>query len=235
MGCKRLLSFTVQSILALGSIQLPFNGYRRAVFPGLKRPRLEDDSSHWYSAEIRNSWRCMPTVPYVLVAWYSIKQWQIIVYRAPNSSLWVSLLCSWVCVSNTATLRSNIDVNILLFRISKSNTLTASDENNFTVTTYDYLHKRPWMSGLCNKGSYVRAVCMNIVTDYKKQKKINVFIQWVLQFSRPIERRYNSERNVSKKYGSIFFVGFFLLYRFYVYTYCLWHHLKPRSMEVPIV
>lgn len=90
-----------------------------------------------------------------------------------------------------------------MFRISKSNTLTASDENTFTVTTYDYLHKRPWMSGLSNKGSYVRARCMNSVTDYRFIKK-NMDIQWFLQFSCPIERRYDSERNVSKKCGSIF-------------------------------
>jgi len=65
-----------------------------------------------------------------------------------------------------------------MFRISKSNISTASDENTFTVTTYDYLHKRPWMSGLSNKGSYVRALCMNIITDNrflkKNNKKLNV-------------------------------------------------------------
>jgi hypothetical protein len=58
-------------------------------------------------------------------------------------------------------------MNILVFKFSNSNTSNASDANTFTVTTYDYLHKRPWMPGLSNKDSYVLSLCMNNVTDYR--------------------------------------------------------------------
>ena len=35
MECKELLSSTVASILALGSIEVPFNGHTGALFPDL--------------------------------------------------------------------------------------------------------------------------------------------------------------------------------------------------------
>ena len=66
-----------------------------------------------------------------------------------------------------------------MFRISESSTLTVSDKNTVIVTTYDYWHKRTLTSGLSNKGSFVRYLCMDIVTDYRflKKKKRNMDIQ----------------------------------------------------------
>jgi hypothetical protein len=77
MGCKRLVSSPIASVMSLGSIQLSLGGYMGSFFPGLKRPRREGESLHLSSAEIRNAWSCISAIPYVLVAWWSIKQWQL--------------------------------------------------------------------------------------------------------------------------------------------------------------
>jgi hypothetical protein len=53
---------------ALLPIQIPMQPGSE-LFPGVKQPRREADESFPFSAEVRNAWNYISTLPYALMAW----------------------------------------------------------------------------------------------------------------------------------------------------------------------
>jgi len=71
------------------------------------------------------------------------------------------------------------------------------------------------MSGLSNKGSYVRALCMNIVTDYRFLYKKRCIFSKSCGFLARLKGVIVLKGMFSRRMGQyFFFVRCFLLYRF---------------------
>jgi hypothetical protein len=60
--------FSMSSRLALGPTQLPIQWVPRALSPGVKRPGREADLSPPTSTEVKKTWVCTSTAPYVFMA-----------------------------------------------------------------------------------------------------------------------------------------------------------------------